>query len=459
MEVEVCRKEVQIEINDPTYLIQSLRHPTTCQGSSSEAVVYDDPGSFDQQGRRVSLKSKGKRQRMYHWDAADLLRREFEHLIPLASFTSGSAMSSSARAADRIRIAEIEAETQKLESAIHALRSERDVLQTRLNSYKYPVSTSLPNEIISEIFVHFLPVYPLCPPSSGILSPTVLTHICRKWREIALASPLLWRALRFESMDDNAGEEQIRVLASWITRSGSCPLSIQMDDHIHMSNTSAAKILEVILPHRARWEHINLVLAPSHLLNIEGPIPQLRELGIRIPHQVAPLPFTLQIAPRLRVVTLWDFPCPSQFLPWSQLTSLTLVAKEPHECTSILAQTVNLVHCKLVISGSGHGLPDIRLAFLESLTLIHFLVEELPSTRYLTTFIVPALRRLQIPQKFLEHEPVQTFSSFISKSGCQLGEVRFKGPTSRRDKEMWRAEFPSIEFTFNGDLIDWYSDY
>ncbi|KAJ6504124.1 hypothetical protein C8R47DRAFT_177927 [Mycena vitilis] len=56
---------------------------------------------------------------------------------------------------------------------------------------------TLPNEITSEIFLHFLPVYPRCPPLTGNLSPTCLTHICRRWREIALTTPALWRAMPF----------------------------------------------------------------------------------------------------------------------------------------------------------------------------------------------------------------------------------------------------------------------
>ncbi|KAJ7931906.1 hypothetical protein B0H13DRAFT_1593795, partial [Mycena leptocephala] len=130
----------------------------------------------------------------------------------------------------------------------------------------------LPNEIVAEIFIHFLPVYPLCPPSSGILSPTVLTHICRKWREIALGIPALWQALRFDWLDDSASEAQVHALGSWITRSSCCPLSLKMDDGIYMSEIPAAKILEIILPHRARWEHVTLVFPLSHLLDIKEPM-------------------------------------------------------------------------------------------------------------------------------------------------------------------------------------------
>ncbi|KAJ7882301.1 hypothetical protein B0H13DRAFT_1629544, partial [Mycena leptocephala] len=97
----------------------------------------------------------------------------------------------SALAADRARVADIEARILELERSLAALRLQKTVVQERLDSYKYPV-LRLPNEIVSEIFTHFLPIYPLCPPVAGLLSPTVLTHICRKWREIALTTPDLW---------------------------------------------------------------------------------------------------------------------------------------------------------------------------------------------------------------------------------------------------------------------------
>jgi hypothetical protein len=74
------------------------------------------------------------------------------------------------------------------------LRSEKSAAQERLDSYKYPVLT-LPSEIVCNIFIHFLPIYPTCPPLTGPLSPILLTHICGGWREIALALPVLWRAI------------------------------------------------------------------------------------------------------------------------------------------------------------------------------------------------------------------------------------------------------------------------
>ncbi|KAJ7897415.1 hypothetical protein B0H13DRAFT_2521789 [Mycena leptocephala] len=72
---------------------------------------------------------------------------------------------------DRTRVADIEAQILDLERSLSALRDEKALVQERLDAYKYPVLT-LPSEIISEIFIHFLPTYPL-PPLIGIFSPSL----------------------------------------------------------------------------------------------------------------------------------------------------------------------------------------------------------------------------------------------------------------------------------------------
>ncbi|KAJ6554307.1 hypothetical protein B0H19DRAFT_144576 [Mycena capillaripes] len=89
--------------------------------------------------------------------------------------------------ADRARLADIEAEILRFERSLSALRAEQALLQERLSSCTYPV-LNLPNEIVSEIFIHVLPIYPLCPPLSGNDSPMSLTQICRQWRAVAVVT-------------------------------------------------------------------------------------------------------------------------------------------------------------------------------------------------------------------------------------------------------------------------------
>ncbi|KAJ7487342.1 hypothetical protein B0H11DRAFT_1116536 [Mycena galericulata] len=374
-----------------------------------------------------------------------------------------SASDWSTRTADRAHIADIENQIAKLELSIKDLQSEKALTEKRLDAYKYPVLT-LPNEVVSKIFIHFLPVYPLCSPQTGRLSPTILTHICRRWREIALATPALWRAisLRYEGA---TGKKQVHILETWLGRSGCYPLSVHMEDHDMIPH---GECIEAIAPHRTRLEYAKLEMSLSSLRVIEGSMPLLRQLSIRLPwDDIPPLYIAFRDVPRLRAASLWDSTYTSTFLPWSQLTSLTLVAKTPSECTPILRKTINLVYCKLVLTEEAHvRQPDIQLPYLESLVFVQFTQEDVPATHYLETFIVPALSRLQIPESFLVSDHIHNMwfgsranalSVFISKSGCTLRDVLITG--GRRSlKKTFRNSFPSINFSFNAVLTGMYCD-
>ncbi|KAJ6456458.1 hypothetical protein C8R45DRAFT_1186671 [Mycena sanguinolenta] len=74
------------------------------------------------------------------------------------------------------------------------LRAEQAHVRERLDNYKYPVLT-LPNVITSEIFIHFLPVYPEAPPLTGLASTTTLTHVANGERTMAMAAKR-WEHLR-----------------------------------------------------------------------------------------------------------------------------------------------------------------------------------------------------------------------------------------------------------------------
>ncbi|KAJ7113022.1 hypothetical protein C8R44DRAFT_234856 [Mycena epipterygia] len=370
------------------------------------------------------------------------------------------------RAADRARNADIEAEILHLQRRISILRIEQAPIQQRLDSYTYPVLT-LPNEIVSEIFIHVLPVYPLCPPMEGPLSPHALTRICRKWREIALATPALWRAVSIclTMRDEVACERRLHILHSWLNRT-SCPIAIEI---IASSEPTVrnfiSQVFAAIVPHRARWEYLKLeTISLSDLRAIEGPMPLLRALQVSLYDSAISPAAVFRQAPRLLAFTemrgYYNVTYPPDFLPWSQLTSVTLMHVMPDECAPILTQTVNLVHCQLAMDYG--DLPihqsDMELACLESLVLAKCRKRHVPLTHYLNTFIVPALRRLQVPDEFLGRSSVDTLKSFISRSGCQLQEVFITGKRSV-PRAVYRHAFPSIpNFTFNRKLTHWKYD-
>jgi hypothetical protein len=346
-------------------------------------------------------------------------------------------------AADRARVADIETRILDLERSLAALRLQKTVVQERLDSYKYPV-LRLPNEIISEIFTNFLPLYPLCPPITGLLSPTVLTHICRKWREIALTTPDLWRAI---SLSDNGTPIRSPAdLSEVLSRSGCCPLSIAMDDYDYDYRATPEDVFSAIVAHRERWEYLELYIG-SDFPTIKGRLPLLRHVNLTFEDD-APV-IVVDEAPLLRTAVLSALDLSNVVLPWAQLTSLTLARLEPDICVPILHQTSNLVHCELSLYDwdydDSNPPPDVALPCLESLILKD---REGSLPGYLDTFVVPALRSLRIPEPWLEPDPIVSLASFISKSDCKLQELHLTEISE--SGTTYRKAFPSIQkFSFD----------
>ncbi|KAJ7044693.1 hypothetical protein C8F04DRAFT_1069204 [Mycena alexandri] len=332
-----------------------------------------------------------------------------------------------------------------------ALRARRTMVQDSLDSHKYPVLT-LPNEIVSEIFIRFVPVYPERPSLDGIHSPINLTHICQKWRDIALSTPELWRAIQLFVGDygDIPVSLQVQELDTWLSRSRSCPFSIEVLSFNSLEGSfifSAARAVH--------WEHLKASLMISPSSTIEVPMPLLRHLDLilhstDVDPRVHPLVFGE--APLLRSVVLNDFAALMVILPWVQLTSLTFRRAYPHKCDPVLKQTPNLVYCKLHLANHPPTTwPDVTLPCLESLSLVPAsLMHPIAQTRYLETFIVPALCKLHIEETILEN-PIDTLTSFILKSGCRLREMYISGKR-RVSREAYSQAFPSVKLSFDEDV-------
>ncbi|KAJ7616768.1 hypothetical protein DFH06DRAFT_1483656 [Mycena polygramma] len=347
---------------------------------------------------------------------------------------------------DRAHILILAAQILDLEMALTTLRTEKTQVQERLDSYRYPVLT-LPNELLSEIFVQFLPAYPECPSFTGAFSPTLLTQICRQWREIALATPSLWRAIQLTLSDNelDMSTRQFEMSDVWLARSGCSALSFRIHEKGMQVET-----FRTLAPHYARVEYLDLRLCRSRS-GIEGPMPLLRHLEVDLdyiptstsdPRDV----FSCREAPLLRTVKLNDFAAFHVTVPWGQLTDLTLTTVYPTECEPVLRRVPDLVHCELWITydpdydGPSSEIPLLRL---ESLIMHNY--EHEATTGFLHAFMTPALRRLQIPEPSLAPNPIDNLRAFISKSVCRLQELGVTGQLSvHKDLAEYRRAFPGI---------------
>ncbi|KAJ7641209.1 hypothetical protein FB45DRAFT_353756 [Roridomyces roridus] len=358
--------------------------------------------------------------------------------------------SEAARAADRARILEIESQIRELQDRIDCLHSERKLAKKRLKAYRYPVLT-LPNEIVSEICVHTLPLYPICPPMAGPSSPTSLAHVCRKWRDIALGSPELWRAIRFKYAAKHENR-QTRAVRSWLDRSGTYPLAIQVGEGRWISSGC----LEAILHHRERWEYVNLVLEDDQTTSIHGSMPLLRSLGLSLNGcRFDRPPPNICDFPRLQAVSLSGFPDLAS-LPVGQLTSLTLKHMDPRNYLPILQEAVSLIDLYLVNCGG-----EDRVHFSLTLPRLEKLVVEHSNSwrpQNLDAFIVPSLCTLQVWCEVLGdfHE---AFASLITRSGCTLQHVLVTGDLPQGfSTSAFLREFPGIRKIAFDNGYNWSED-
>ncbi|KAK7025189.1 F-box domain-containing protein [Favolaschia claudopus] len=364
---------------------------------------------------------------------------------------------------DRARLAELEPQIKALEQTLAALRLEELTIKERLNSYKYPVLT-LPNEIVAEIFLHFLPKYPFCPPLSGPVSPVLLTHICRLWREIAFSTPQLWRAMSLSSLERTSFNPNY----IWLSRAGCCPLSIHMNERDEYLVT-AREFLAAILPIRAHCEYLQLRLEyhASALPTIEGKFPLLRHLDIELDRE-APREIQFMDAPMLRSVVLDGLAAQEiTGLPWTQLTSLSLHNITFQACVTILQTATNLLDCRLDISHSYTVFtpqdPHIVLLCLKS-----FEADVNTPTGmdgFLHSFTLPALSSLTVCGRLLGQDAVASLRSFVARSGCHLQHLHVTCITTTiLVEDSYRLALPSIrqlDFSIDADpqplhlLSDW----
>ncbi|KAJ7280828.1 hypothetical protein C8J57DRAFT_106544 [Mycena rebaudengoi] len=322
-------------------------------------------------------------------------------------------------------------------------RLERQGLQTRLNAYKYPILT-LPTEITSEIFVHFLPPYPERPPATGLSSPELFSQICRAWREIALRTPRLWRAIELR-LPTTSPTMALDLLRTWVSRSKNCPLSILLRSSGGMV---LVDFIQAIIPHSERWEYIDFKLPIESLRLIGADFPLLRSLTLGPTHYVvAPdsrhAISPLSNAPLLRQVALSNTFGPFEIqLPWAQLTSISAQCLSSAECTEILQHSAVLREFRCdyvnfyVEVDAGNLLPVVPLRYLHSLNLGGGSGHQ----QLLEVLTTPALQHLMIPD--ILDDTIPSINALISRSHCTLASLRILFP--HQADATYHAAFPSI---------------
>jgi len=369
---------------------------------------------------------------------------------PMEPDSGDTASERAARAADRARIAAIEAQILDLERLLISLKEERSSLQDRLGAYTYPVLT-LPNEIVSEIFIQFLPLYPKRPQPIGLLSPYLLCRICRQWRDIALATPKLWRAISLSLGKVGRLPQKLHYLNTSLALSGSCLVSIQLESR-SAAHSANDQFRQTIADHCARLEYLELYFHGSDILpDFEHPLPFLR--GLKLGWAVETLATTPLAVPSLQKLLLGVYRDRyGPIFPWSQLTVVSMDQIHLYQYSYLITQLVCVVYCRFNIYPGGElSLQDITLPHLETLILVDWLFEDPVASGILDRLTLPALQRLQIRETFLARDdPVSSIVSLVTRSKCNLQELSAPGATVVRQN--YHAAFPSASIMFHRQL-------
>ncbi|KAJ7078141.1 hypothetical protein B0H15DRAFT_860691 [Mycena belliarum] len=245
------------------------------------------------------------------------------------------------------------------------LRNKKEAILQSLAAIVYPVLT-LPPEIISEIFLHYVHGRP-----SG--HPPRLTRICSSWRAIAISTPGLWNRLHAESENWDA-QKLSRRFQMWLPRAGGLP-------HL-LAPLSSLKTLKLELEGF-----------------FDGPITAFLD------------------APMLRDVSLIGsgLTLTRVLLPWTQLTAIKLSRHCVDEALAILAQTSSLERLSFSLQPwvpDAPAQPPVTLPYLRRLVLYD------DDITLLDRLTLPALEQLEV------YEMSEAYSvlleAFFERSQCAI---------------------------------------
>jgi hypothetical protein len=310
----------------------------------------------------------------------------------------------------------------------------------------------LPPELVRRIFLFCIgdsavevPPFPNTPPLS-------LAQICSGWREVALATPELWKNITF-SGDSTHGIANFKNLAQlWLSRCHTTPASLTFS--LRCQTAIDNLLLDVIAPYSTSIEalelHLDTALFAAFADFPPEAFPRLRRIrfyGSRIEGHSSrgglrlwdPVTVPFQFAPQLTDVFIsipeTKIDLEDLNLPWSQLSSLHL-AESIVTSTAFLrvfAACSKLVSCSVRVVSENATTPadsDITLPFLTSLSLF---VEAGGMAEVLCNISTPAIKTLSL--RVVPHEVwyPDALIQLVSRSRCRLDRLSVSGLTADRE--------------------------
>jgi hypothetical protein len=337
--------------------------------------------------------------------------------------------------------ANIRSQIKGLEEEIIKLKEKHHALRTTMNTIHDPFIHKLPPEIGSLIFYLCIPTSHLAVIQSKYTEEAVpqtlrLGAVCRKWRELAWATPNLWETLLIR-VRPSTSHTLVRSLAGliseWLDRSGVLPLTIsffQYSRSVFNNDTEKEKeefgdaitrIIGVINLHSGRWRNLYLdsdadvdiiqrlsgSMHPTQLFRLE-----LAAWLWRSPTQT----FMMKSKPFPKHLTLCNFSPTSIDIGWDNITHATLSNLSANECVEVLRRAPAVEHLNASAFRESH--PPVNDNALTVHPRIRSLDLSDETAKFLNMITIPALEEwTHFPEDGL---PVDAMVSLITRSGCCL---------------------------------------
>ncbi|KAK7031840.1 F-box domain-containing protein [Favolaschia claudopus] len=300
----------------------------------------------------------------------------------------------------------------------------------------------VPLEVLGEIFQWALPLPQDSPLRKGFRisdSPWNLTHVCRRWRDVAISAPSLWSLVAIKYGDDSKSSlwsYPLPMVETQIERAQSHGLRIHFYGSEVANSESQIQVLECLMQYMSRWEDLSIGLTSflyPILESVDDQLSLLRRVWVEwmcLESQQSAGPITaFQRAPSLcNVAVCNEHMYTPVFLPIEQLTRYQLNAPwNSHR--DILALAPNLVEAHIAVAYDEEDdwptPPRSDGKFLQLSLLKRLFVSHLEILQYVT---FPVLEEIAVGIDSDEVDAIPKYlEPSISRSSCTLRSLCIVG--------------------------------
>ncbi|CAA7265090.1 unnamed protein product [Cyclocybe aegerita] len=303
-------------------------------------------------------------------------------------------------------------------------------LHHAMNHAHDPLENRLPPEITSHIFTLYVNSSHLSTSEYDVQDnnrylPFTLSAVCKRWREIAWATPNLWATM------------------NWLERSRSLPLTLVIRSRSPLfinanpcERNDIQSLINAVNAYSSRWARLIIHAPHSVISRLRGDgrgTTILNDLDIKICESErmdaadnSTSFFISGVIPTPEHVSIRGLRFRAIGLNWCNVVSVNLSGLFVDECLCLFREADQLHYCKLrVVSGNdGHSLSqsDILNGAIQDLQIEFSDAELLPSLFSRIKF--PALNSLECEASDSDYggdrDTTEAIAAFVSRSACPL---------------------------------------